>query len=216
MSQLIVENITKSFKGKIILNDISIKFESGKIYGIVGENGSGKTMFLRAISGLMKLSSGKIIFDEKVLYKDISFLPSLGIIIENVGLYPEFTAKKNLAFLAAVKKIIDIKDIENALIRVGLNPEDKRIVKKYSLGMKKKLVIAQAIMERPDVLLLDEPTSALDSESVESIRNIIMEEKNRGALVIITSHNKEDIEILCDEIYVMDNGKLSWKAGELL
>lgn len=213
MSELVAENVTKTFKDKVILDNISVRFGSGKIYGIAGENGSGKTMFLRALSGLMRPSDGKVTYDGKVLYDDISFLPSLGIIIENAGLYPEFTAKKNLEYLASVKKIIGNEEIENALRRVGLDPADKRTVKKYSLGMKKKLMIAQAVMERPDVLLLDEVTSALDEESVKTVRQLITEEKERGALIVISSHNKEDLELLCDEIYSMASGKLTLKEG---
>ncbi len=213
MSELVAENVTKTFKDKVILDNISVRFGSGKIYGIAGENGSGKTMFLRALSGLMRPSDGKVTYDGKVLYDDISFLPSLGIIIENAGLYPEFTAKKNLEYLASVKKIIGNEEIENALRRVGLDPDDKRTVKKYSLGMKKKLMIAQAVMERPDVLLLDEVTSALDEESVKTVRQLITEEKERGALIVISSHNKEDLELLCDEIYSMASGKLTLKEG---
>lgn len=129
MSELVAENVTKTFKDKVILDNISVRFGSGKIYGIAGENGSGKTMFLRALSGLMRPSDGKVTYDGKVLYDDISFLPSLGIIIENAGLYPEFTAKKNLEYLASVKKIIGNEEIENALRRVGLDPDDKRTVK---------------------------------------------------------------------------------------
>lgn len=213
MSELVAENVTKTFKDKVILDNISVRFGSGKIYGIAGENGSGKTMFLRALSGLMRPSDGKVTYDGKVLYDDISFLPSLGIIIENAGLYPEFTAKKNLEYLASVKKIIGNEEIENALRRVGLDPDDKRTVKKYSLGMKKKLMIAQAVMERPDVLLLDEVTSALDEESVKTVRQLITEEKERGALIVISSHNKEDLELLCDEIYSMASGKLTLREG---
>ena len=204
--RLDVSNVTKKIKGKIILDNINLELVSGRIYGFVGENGSGKTMLFRAISGLMRLTSGQVSVDGQVLHKDISVLPGLGIIIENAGLYPELTGFDNLRLLAKLNGKIGKIEIEEAIKRVGLNPEDKRTFQKYSLGMKQRIVLAQAIMEKPDIILLDEPTNALDENGVKDIRRIILEEKERGALVCIASHNKEDIELLADKVFTVNQG----------
>ncbi len=202
-----IDDVSKKIKDQMILDHITMEFHGGTVYGITGINGSGKTMLLRLISGLMRPSSGSVLYNDQRLYHDINFLPSIGIVIENVDLYPEFTGFQNLKMLANIRKRIQDADIERALSRVGLDPKDKRTVKKYSLGMRKKLAIAQAIMESPEVILLDEPTSALDAESVEKVRDIIKAEKERGALILLTSHNADDIRILCDEIYALQNGR---------
>lgn len=211
--ELIAKHVSKKIKKKIILSDINLHLESGNIYGFVGRNGSGKTMLFRALSGLMKIDSGEIQWNEKVLRKDIDILPNLGIILENAGLYPEFTGFENLEMLAKVNKKIGKQEIEQAIKRVGLNPDDKRPYRKYSLGMKQRIIIAQAIMEKPDVLMLDEPTNALDENGVDKIRQVILEEKKRGALVLIASHNKEDIQILADQVFYIDNGSLIDRGG---
>lgn len=204
--KLVLENISKKIKNKVILDNISIEFENSKIYGFVGRNGSGKTMLFRAICGLMKLDSGRILLDDKVLHKDMDILPNTGIIIENAGLYSEYTGLKNLQLLANINKKIGEDEVREALTRVGLDPDDKRTVRKYSLGMKQRLIIAQAIMEKPDIILLDEPTNALDEDGVEEIRNIIQDERKRGAIVLIASHNKDDIKLLSDKVFYMENG----------
>ncbi len=204
--KLVLENISKKIKNKVILDNISIEFENSKIYGFVGRNGSGKTMLFRAICGLMKLDSGRILLDDKVLYKDMDILPNTGIIIENAGLYSEYTGLKNLQLLANINKKIGEDEVREALTRVGLDPDDKRTVRKYSLGMKQRLIIAQAIMEKPDIILLDEPTNALDENGVEEIRNIIQDERKRGAIILIASHNKDDIKLLSDKVFYMENG----------
>lgn len=203
-----VMNISKKIKDITILNNISIEMTGGKVYGFVGRNGSGKTMLFRALSGLMKVDIGEIEIDGKYLNKDLEMIPNLGIVLENAGLYPEFTGLKNLQLLAQINKKINNQKICEAIKRVGLNPDDKRTVRKYSLGMKQRIVIAQAIMESPDILFLDEPTNALDESGIEMIRNIILEEKKRGALILIASHNKEDIEVLADSVYFMENGTI--------
>lgn len=212
MEQLIVENLGKRIKEKDILKDINLTLEYGKIYGLVGRNGSGKTMLIRALSGLIRPTSGRVLVKGKELYKDIPNIERLGIIIENAGLYPEFTGFQNLKFLAGVNQLIGDTEIKEAIERVGLEPNDRRTVKKYSLGMKQRILIAQAIMEKPEVLLLDEPTNALDESGIELIRGIIKEEAASGALVVVASHNKEDITLLCEEIYSMNNGEL--RCGE--
>lgn len=214
--ELIVTNISKKIKRNVILSNISLYLKSGNIYGFVGPNGSGKTMLFRALSGLMKVNSGEIRLDEKVLKKDIDILPNLGIILENAGLYPEFTGMENLEMLAKVNKKVQREEIENTIRRVGLNPADKRLYRKYSLGMKQRIVIAQAIMEQPDILMLDEPTNALDENGIDKIRHIILEEKERGALILIASHNKEDITLLADQVFYINNGSLINQGGTLI
>lgn len=206
--ELVVNNINKSIRGKMILSNVSLCLKSGKIYGFVGRNGSGKTMLFRALSGLMRIDSGSIVWGGKTLHKDFSVLPSLGIILENGGLYPDLTGIQNLTYLANLTKKIGQEKIVNAITRVGLDPYDKRLYGKYSLGMKQRLAIAQAIMEKPDVIMLDEPTNALDETGVEEIRKLILEEKERGALILVASHNKEDIQVLADEWYRVENGSV--------
>lgn len=211
MEKLVIKNVSKKLGGRQILSDINLTLETSRIYGFVGKNGSGKTMLFRAISGLMKVTEGEISLDGKVLHKDFSVLPSLGIIIENVGLYPEFSAMENLKLLARIKRIIGETEIRAAIERVGLDPDDKRPIRKYSLGMKQRLVLAQALMEKPEILILDEPTNALDEGGVDLLRRIIFEEKERGALILLASHSREDIELLCDEIYVIKSGRIEKK-----
>ncbi len=204
--ELKAQKISKVIRGKKILSDINLELCDGNIYGIVGANGSGKTMLFRALSGLMSVTSGKITWNGKVLRQDFAVLPSLGIMLENVGLYSNMTGMQNLRYLASLKNKIQDKEIRRALERVGLDPDDRRKYQKYSLGMKQRLAIAQAIMEKPDVIMLDEPTNSLDAKGVEEIRRLILEEKERGALILLASHNQEDIRILADHIYQIKDG----------
>ena len=206
--KLEVKNICKSIKDKLILEGIDLTLEGGRVYGFVGRNGSGKTMLFRAISGLMNVDAGEIVWNGEKLHEDITIIPNLGIVLENAGLYPEFSGFKNLEMLAKLKNIADKDMIKQAIERMGLDPKDKRPIRKYSLGMKQRIVLAQAIMERPEVLMLDEPTNALDEEGIERIRRIVKEEKERGALILLASHNKEDISILADEVFYMKDGRL--------
>ena len=207
--ELIAKNVSKVIHRKAILSDVNLSLHSGNIYGFVGRNGSGKTMLFRALSGLMSVSTGEITWDGKVLRKDFSVLPSLGIIIENVGLYPSLTGIENLRYLASLTRRVGEPELRDAICRVGLDPDDKRPYRKYSLGMKQRLAIAQAVMECPDVIMLDEPTNALDEEGVTRIRQLILEEKKRGALILLASHNREDIRILTDCLYRIENGFVS-------
>ncbi len=213
--ELVVKNINKKIRGKVVLSDVSLCLKSGNIYGFIGRNGSGKTMLFRALSGLMKIDSGSIVWGGKTLHKDFSVLPDLGIIIENANLYPNLTGIQNLTYLANLTKKIGQDEIVDAITRVGLDPCDKRVYGKYSLGMKQRLAIAQAIMEKPDVMMLDEPTNALDETGIEEIRKIILEEKERGALILLASHNKEDIQILADELYKVENGSVTKQGADL-
>ena len=165
-------------------------------------------MLFRALSGLIRIDSGQIRWNNQILHKNIEVLPSLGIVIENAGLYPNLTGFDNLKELADLRRSITSDDIRFAMNRVGLDPADSRLYKKYSLGMKQRLIIAQAIMERPDVIMLDEPTNALDEESAANVRTIIREERERGAIVLLASHNREDIYPLADVIYHINDGRI--------
>lgn len=209
MGKIVLNHVSKYLKKNLVLDDICIELDRGGIYGFVGANGSGKTMLFRAISGLIRPSSGSISVFSKRIGEDVSFPESMGIVIENVGFWPDYTGFRNLQMLASIKKIIGKEEIYSAIQRVGLNPNDQRIYKKYSLGMKQRLGIAQAIMESPELLILDEPTNALDEEGMEKIRNIIREERERGATVLIASHNRGDIEELCDVCFRLSNGRIS-------
>lgn len=202
------EHASKTIKSARILKDINLELSGGTVYGFIGRNGSGKTMLFRALSGLMRLTEGTVTFDGKTLGKDFSVLPRLGIVLENVGLFINMTGKENLKYLAGLTGHIGDKEITHALERVGLDPEDKRTYRKYSLGMKQRLAIAQAIMESPDVIMLDEPTNGLDDGGVELIRKLIMEEKQRGAIVLLASHNRDDIRQLADKLYHIESGEL--------
>ncbi len=211
---LSVKNISKKLKNNLVIDNVSLELESGNIYGFVGKNGSGKTMLFRALSGLMPCDSGTIIYNNKTLHKDFAVLPHLGIVIENAGLYPELTGLNNLLNLAQLNGIVNKEKIINTIERVGLNPMDKSPFRKYSLGMKQRIILAQAIMEEPEILMLDEPTNALDEDGVELIRKIIIEERDRGALILIASHNKEDIELLADYVYKVEKGKINLEGGK--
>jgi len=202
-----LKNINKTIRGNHILSNINLKLDSGKVYGFVGINGSGKSMLFRLISGLIKQNDGEILLNGKKIGKDNPML-EIGIVLENKNLIMDMTGKDNLKYLSKIRNVIDDKEIDDSMIRVGLEPNDKRIIRRYSLGMKQKIVIAQAIMEKPDVLLLDEPTNALDEKSVELVRKIIAEEKKRGAIVLLASHNKEDIETLCDQVFYINEGHI--------
>ena len=204
-----IKNYCKSIKSRPILNNVSYNFEYGKIYGIYGHNGSGKTMLLRAIAGLLVPDSGSVVIDGKVLHKDMSFPPSIGIVIENMNLLPQYNAFDNLKILGKIKKTATDENIKTALERVGLKSDLKE--KKFSLGMKQRLNIAQAVFEKQKIILLDEPTNALDNDGVQLIYKLLKEEKERGALVVITTHHKEDLEEICDVVLKMTEGELHEK-----
>lgn len=205
---LTAEHVCKTIRNAPILQDVNLTLEGGTVYGFVGRNGSGKTMLFRALSGLMKLTQGTVSLDGQVLHRDFSVLPSLGIVLEHVGMYPNLTGVENLRYLAGLTRRAGEADIRTAIERVGLDPDDKRTYRKYSLGMKQRLAIAQAIMEKPDVLMLDEPTNGLDDDGVRKIRDLILEEKARGAILLLASHNQEDIRILSDHLFRIDQGRL--------
>ena len=204
--ELIAENVNKTIDKKIILNDVSLKLRSGMIYGFVGRNGSGKTMLFRALSGLMSIDSGPVYLDGKVLHKDFDVLPDLGIMIENAGLYPQLSGFDNLKRLSSIRKKVDDNTIREYISTVGLDPDDKKPFRKYSLGMKQRLVFAQAIFEDQKILMLDEPTNAMDDSGVQMVRDILLERK-KDSIILIASHNREDIDLLADEKYRVSNGQ---------
>ena len=203
-----VKNYSKKLKGRNVLDNVSYKFEGGNIYGLYGRNGSGKTMLMRAVAGLIFPTSGEVIIDVKVLHKEISFPKDMVVIIENMELMPQYDAYDNLKILGKIRKTATDDDINSTLEKVGLHDVKGKKVRTYSLGMKQKLAIAQAIFEHPKLLLLDEPTNALDEESINDIRKLLLELKEKGVLIIVASHNKEDIELLSDVKINMADGKI--------
>lgn len=209
MEQAYIEltNVTKVINGNIILDNINLSFEKGKIYGIKGRNGSGKTMLFRAICGFIK-TEGTVKVNGKLVGKDGSYPESVGVLLENPGFLPNYSGLNNLKYLAEINNIIKEEDIKKSLKEVGLDPNEKKAFKKYSLGMKQKLGIAQALMENPEVVILDEPTNALDEKSVENVNSMIMKLKAENKLVLISNHNREELEMVCDEIYSIENGKI--------
>ena len=208
LKKLEVHHATKRIHGNTVLQDISCTFLSGKIYGLKGINGSGKTMFMRLLCGLIRPSEGEIFYDEKKLGTDFRFPPGVGILLENPSFLDSYTGLQNLKMIADINQKITEKEIRNTLFRVGLDPDDQRKYKKYSLGMKQRLGIAAAVMEKPDLLILDEPFNGLDKHGVGEIRKLLLELKEEGKTILLASHNEEDIRILCDEVYEMDGGVL--------
>lgn len=204
-----IENLNKQFKNQLVLNNINVKFSNRHIYGIIGRNGSGKTVLLKCICGFLKPTTGVISVNHKIVGKDIDFPENLGFIIETPGFLLNYSGYKNLKYLASIRKKIDGNEIKESMSLVGLDSADKKHVGKYSLGMRQRLGIAQAIMEKPDILVLDEPMNALDKNGVEEMRRLFLKMKSEGKLILLTSHNREDIEILCDEVYEMEEGILN-------
>lgn len=201
-----VSNLTKIIAGATVLKDINLHMEHGQIYGLKGKNGSGKTMLMRAICGLITPTQGQVDINGDILGKDISFPKSVGVLIENPGFIANYTGFKNLKILAEIQGKINDEKINETLSLVGLDPNDKKKFRKYSLGMKQKLGIAAAIMEKPDIIILDEPINALDEKSVKSVRDILQERREEGALIIVTCHDKEELEFLSDEIFTIEDG----------
>ena len=204
-----IENLNKQFKNQLVLNNINVKFSNEHIYGIIGRNGSGKTVLLKCICGFLKPTTGVISVNHKIVGKDIDFPENLGFIIETPGFLLNYSGYKNLKYLASIREKIDSNEIKESMSLVGLDSADKKHVGKYSMGMRQRLGIAQAIMEKPDILVLDEPMNALDKNGVEEMRRLFLKMKSEGKLILLTSHNREDIEILCDEVYEMEEGILN-------
>ena len=203
-----ITDVNKTIKKAPILRDINLEFTGGKVYGLRGKNGSGKTMLMSAICGLITPDSGIIDINGKILGKDISFPESIGVLIENPAFIGNYTGFKNLKVLASIQNRIGDEQIRKALEDIGLDPDDKRTYRKYSLGMKQKLGIAAAVMENPDIIILDEPINALDDVSVEKVHDILEEQKKRGAVIIIACHDKEELDQLSDEIIEISDGRI--------
>lgn len=203
-----LKNVSKTYKEHEVVKDVSVKFNTGEIVGIIGRNGSGKTVLFKMICGLVKPTSGTIFIDDKELGKDIDFPQNMGVIIETPGFLPGQTGIQALWDLAKLNKKIKKEDIASVLNVVGLDANLKTKVGKYSLGMRQRLGLAQAIMEDPDILVLDEPMNGLDQNGVADIRKLFVDLKEQGKTILLASHNREDIEILCDRVYEMDHGKI--------
>lgn len=202
-------NVSKQFKQEAVLKNVSVNFEKGKVHGIIGKNGSGKTVLLKIICGLLKPTSGQVIVDGKEIGKDIDYPNNVGIIIEAPGFLPYSSGYRNLEYLASLKNIIKRDGIEQAMRRVGLDPSMKKGVGKYSLGMKQRLGLAQAIMEDPDILILDEPMNGLDKQGIQEMHRLFSGLREQGKTILLVSHSSEDIDTLCDTVNEMDRGVLS-------
>lgn len=203
-----VQNVVKRFRDQVVLKNVLISFEKGKIHGIVGRNGSGKTVLFKCICGLMHPEEGVILVNGKRVGRDVDMPEDIGAIIEAPGFLPNYSGYKNLRFLANIRRKIGKEEILNVLKTVGLDPESRKHVGKYSLGMRQRLGIAQAIMEDPETLILDEPMNGLDNAGVQDIRALLLELKAQGKTILLASHNHEDIAALCDTVHEMDGGVL--------
>lgn len=204
-----VKNVTKKYKEYTVVNDVNLSVEKGEIVGLIGRNGSGKTVLMKMICGLVAPTLGEITVNGKIIGKDIDIPDNIGVIIETPGFLPNFSAFNNLMQLAKINRKIGKNEVRNAIQKVGLNPDDKKHVGKYSLGMRQRLGLAQAIMEDPELLILDEPMNGLDKESVSEIREYLLELKRCGKTILLTSHSSEDIDVLCDMVYEMNKGNIS-------
>lgn len=204
-----MQNVSVKIQGKVILDDVSCAIDAGHIYGFIGRNGSGKSMIFKTIVGFIKPSAGKVLIQNKQLHKNgMDFAPHIGFLIEHPGFLRQLNAYQNLDYFAGINGIIGKSEMERALLRVHLDPGDPRPVRKYSLGMQQKLAIAQTIMEDHPILIFDEPMNSLDQESMEYVKNIILEEKEKGKTILLASHNPQDILVLCDRTFTIDNGRL--------
>ncbi len=208
MSEIVkVENVTKYFKQEKVLDDVNMNLETGHIYGIVGKNGAGKTVLFKIIAGFIKPSSGKVTVAGKIIGVDRDFPDSLGLIIETPGFLSQYNAYQNLLYLANINNKISKEDIKEAIRMVGLDPDSNKKVGKFSLGMRQRLGIAQAIMENPNLIILDEPMNGLDKKGIEDVKELLLKLKGDGKTILMASHYAEDMEI-CDEVFQMEDGKL--------
>lgn len=208
MSEIVkVENVTKYFKQEKVLDDVNMNLETGHIYGIVGKNGAGKTVLFKIIAGFIKPSSGKVTVAGKIIGVDRDFPDSLGLIIETPGFLSQYNAYQNLFYLANINNKISKEDIKEAIRMVGLDSDSNKKVGKFSLGMRQRLGIAQAIMENPNLIILDEPMNGLDKKGIEDVKELLLKLKGDGKTILMASHYAEDMEI-CDEVFQMEDGKL--------
>ena len=207
-----VRNVTKTFKEATVLKDVTVSFERGKIYGIIGRNGSGKTVLFKCICGLIPVTQGEITVLGQSIGDGLKVPKGVGAIIETPGFLPNVSGYRNLYYLASLSGEPDRQRIREVINMVGLDPDSRKHVGHYSMGMRQRLGLAQAIMENPEVLILDEPMNGLDNETVESIRAFLLGQKEQGKTIILASHSKEDISQLCDVVYQMDAGVLSMQG----
>lgn len=207
-----VKNATKYIKKALILDHVNIELEGGRIYGLQGPNGGGKTMLMRLLCGLIRPTEGQVLIDGKQLGVDMDFPDSVGLLIENPAFLPNYTGYENLELLASLRCRVGEAELHAALSDVGLAPSDKRKYRKFSLGMKQRLGIAAAVMEKPALILLDEPTNALDDSGVERICSLIRRERDRGALVVMACHDADILESLSDEIFCIHDGIVERKV----
>lgn len=203
-----VIDLEKTIQKNTVLKSINLTLSGGHIYGLRGKNGCGKTMLMRCIAGLIRPTKGYILINGKRLHKQLDFPPDTGILLENPSFLDSFTGYENLELLAGIQKNINKIQIQNTLQIVGLNPDDKRKYKKYSLGMKQRLGIAGAILGEPELILLDEPINAIDEDGVEEIRQVLLELKNKRKLIIVACHDREELELLADTVFVMSQGEV--------
>lgn len=208
MMNIKISHVSKTIKNNPVIKDISMELQSGAVYGFKGINGSGKTMLMRLISGLIRPSQGEISMNGKILGKDISFPNSIGVFLENPAFLDAYSGFNNLKLLASIKSVASDDDIRNTLLRVGLDPNSNKKYKKYSLGMKQRLGIAAAIMEKPEIVILDEPTNSLDEDGVDLVKHIVRNEKERGALVVVSCHDEEILKGMSDEVFLLEQGRL--------
>lgn len=208
MTTIEINHLTKEIHKNLVLQDVTMKMYSGKIYGLQGINGSGKTMLMRAIIGFIRPSSGTVLINDKILSKDIEFPESIGFLLETPSFLDRYSDFDNLKILADIKRDLSEQEIRDTLSRVGLEPYDKKKYRKYSLGMKQRLGIAAAIMGEPDIVILDEPTNALDTEGIGMVKTILAQQKERGALVIISCHDLNLLKEISDEVFLLEGGKI--------
>ena len=209
MVMISVEHVSLTIGTAQILRDVSARFEEGQIHGIVGRNGSGKTMLMKCICGFIRPDSGKILLDRKQVGRDVDFPPDLGLLIETPGFVPYYSGLKNLELLAAINRRASKERLNVCMEQLGLGDAKNKRVSKYSMGMRQRLGIAQAIMENPRLLILDEPLNGLDEQGVEDIRALLLELKSQGKTILLSSHNREDIDLLCDSVCKMEGGVLT-------
>ena len=203
-----IEHVTKKINNATVLKDICLEMKGGTVYGLQGKNGSGKTMLMRAISGLIRPTSGRIVINGEQLHKNISIPRSIGLLLENPSLLPEYDASQNLKLLAKMQGGVPEEEIRQLIRDVGLEDAGHKKVEKYSLGMKQRLGIAAAILGSPDIILLDEPINAIDGEGVEEIRSLILSLKNEKRIIIVACHDKEEMNLLADEIVHLRDGRI--------
>lgn len=204
-----VRNVSKQIKGRLLLDNVSLDVQAGSMSGIKGHNGAGKSILLRTIAGLVRPSQGQICVLGEIIGKEAEFPRDTGAMIDGPGLLPQYSGLQNLRFLAMIRNQISDEEIKAAIRLVGLNPDDKRPVRTYSTGMRQRLGIAQAIMERPVLLLLDEPTSAIDGEGRQVIYQVLRQLREQGVTILLTSHSEEELSTLCNEIIFMESGKVT-------